>query len=158
MIIKEEFDEEETNIANRKESLQVEIKAETFSCINCNVTVSSENVLCSSCREEQKLAFEEYPCVTEMLKSAPDHFMKYSGLLTVQSFIELLNYLEDDLPQIDGCHKSNQLLSVLIKLHFNNDWCYIDKHRFPFVYVKTVNVLHEKLQFLGVLPIVVCNN
>lgn len=148
MVVKEEFDEEEEiNHASRTES--VEIKTELFSCMTCNATVSSENAVCNSCRQEQNPTFEEYPCVTEMLKSAPDHFMQYSGLLTVQSFIELLDYLEDDLPQIEGCHKSNQLLSVLIKLHFNNDWCYINKHRFPFVYVKTVNVLHEKLQFLG---------
>lgn len=146
VTIKEEFDE--CDVIEREHS-NIEIKSEHFSCINCGVTVQSENALCDTCRQEQDCAFEAYPCITEMLKSSPDYFMKFSGLTTVQSFMELFNYLEDDLPEINGCHKSNQLLSVLIKLHFNNNWWYIDKHRVPFVYVKTLNVINKKLEFLG---------
>lgn len=153
VTVKEEFAYEDGDKSPptivKLEPADAEIKEESFSCVNCSVPVTTEDSLCARCKYQGACTSGEYPCVLESLKSAPNHFLKYSGLFTVQSFVELLKYLEDDLPEIEGCHKSNQLLSVLIKLHFNNGWCYIDKHRFPFVYVKTVNVLHEKLRFLG---------
>lgn len=145
MIVKEEFDENQPSVI-KEEPLEVEIKPETFNCLRCSVVTDGET-FCDNCNQMSTCS-KSYPSILKILNES-SLCLKYSGLSTPQSFMELLNYIGDDLPPIEGCFKSNQLLSVLVKLHFNKELGYMNKYRFPLVYVKTVNVLSEKLQFLG---------
>lgn len=142
MIVKEEFSikEEIDDIKQEEQSYN--------NCIKCNTTINiTEGNLCDDCNQIEIIS-QQYPNVLELLKESQNH-LKYSGLNTKQSFIELYKYVESDLiDDIENCHKSNQLLTVLIALVAKRNFYYIDKYRFPCVYVKTVNALSERLKFL----------
>lgn len=142
MTVKEELSDEQWLPINKQEP---PVDQEISFCKKCFSRIAEhENGLCDDCYQNE-ITSEAYPCILNKLSTC----VKYSGLKTPQAFVELLKYIEDDLPEIDGCHKSNQLLSVLIKLHSNKHLSYINKYRFPLVYVQTVEALSRKLKFLG---------
>lgn len=142
--IKEEVFEEETppTIKNEPPDVaddNVNDDTKPFLCEKCGENLPQDTNFCVSCYQD---------CVLEKLTHTP-HLLTLSGLKTFEAFVELLKYMEDDLLEIEGCHKSSQLLSVLIKLHSNRDFCFVSKYRMPLVYVRTVEVLSAKLAFLG---------
>lgn len=140
MNIKEEVFEEETPPAIKEEPPdydEIKPKSETLLCEKCGENLNTN--FCVNCHKG---------CILEKLTHTTS-LLNLSGLKTHEAFVELLKYIEDDLLELDGCPKSNQLLSVLIKLHSNKDLCFVNKYRMPLVFVRTVEVLSAKLGFLG---------
>lgn len=134
----------------------------THTCDNCGQKLKEEDSnMCIACcnlgnSEEQILRvveLERQP-ITEtnlekFMNSSSDMFCYYTGLPSVQLFSNLLEYIEDDIIELEDTPKSHQLFSILAKLHLNSDNVFVDEFKFPLIYVTIVDILYHKLQFMG---------
>ncbi|KAF2880651.1 hypothetical protein ILUMI_25515 [Ignelater luminosus] len=84
--------------------------------------------------------------IQNFLNENPLVFTTFCGLPNISMFNALLRYVEDEMQELKGVTKFEQLFSVLTKLHKNEDNLYLNKYIFPPAYVYTVEVLYKKLK------------
>lgn len=86
--------------------------------------------------------------VEKLLISHPEKFCRCVGIPNVETFNEIFDYIKDDLLEVERIPKVAQLFTTLVKLHLNVDNFTIDPHKFPAIYVSTIELLFEKFFFM----------
>lgn len=148
MIIKSETSEETVEtFAEEDPNIQIR-QDEPLVCSKCKDVIIERNPVNHKCSTRRIIVRKIYPQFLDTLNETK-YFLPYTNLTSLHSFFELFKYVEDDIRVIPDCPKSNQLLSVIVKLCSDVDLHFIEKTRFVDVYTDIVIILARKLKFLA---------